>query len=102
MNPEIKAKWVEALRSGKYKQTRNALRKSDNRFCCLGVLCDIADPTGWQPAPGSYRHRHLQGMPDAEILRRADLPRICADELAAMNDGGKPFSEIASHIEANL
>jgi hypothetical protein len=29
MDPEIKAKWIAALRSGKYKQGRNKLR-SDN------------------------------------------------------------------------
>jgi hypothetical protein len=47
MNPEIKARWVAALRSGEYKQGKGNLRISDHRlsddvFCCLGVLCDLA------------------------------------------------------------
>ena len=34
--------WVTALRSGAYKQTRNALHDSDG-FSCLDVACDIYD-----------------------------------------------------------
>lgn len=44
MNEEIKAKWVAALRSGKYKQAKWALNLH-NGFCCLGVLCDIYSET---------------------------------------------------------
>ncbi len=40
LNKELVTKWVEALRSGKYKQTKGSLHKGD-AFCCLGVLCDI-------------------------------------------------------------
>ena len=46
MNQEIKQKWVEALRSGKYKQTTYVLRREDS-YCCLGVLCDIAGRGKW-------------------------------------------------------
>lgn len=41
MKPDIKAKWVAALRSGKYQQGTRELRPTDDHFCCLGVLCDI-------------------------------------------------------------
>lgn len=44
MKPEIKAKWLEALRSGEYKQGGGALcaNASDGmEYCCLGVLTDI-------------------------------------------------------------
>jgi hypothetical protein len=41
MNPEIKAMWVSALRSGNYKQGHGSLRNTDNEYCCLGVLCDL-------------------------------------------------------------
>lgn len=40
MNKEIKKKWVDALRSGEYKQTRGRLRY-DDCFCALGVLADL-------------------------------------------------------------
>lgn len=40
MNLEVKAEWLEALRSGNYKQTTRKLKK-DGGYCCLGVLCDV-------------------------------------------------------------
>lgn len=40
MNPEVKEKWLQALRSGEYQQGYGQLRFGDE-FCCLGVLCDI-------------------------------------------------------------
>lgn len=45
MIEEIKMKWVVALRSGRYKQSKRALKKIDGKgeisHCCLGVLCEI-------------------------------------------------------------
>ncbi len=41
MNPEVKVKWLEALRSGEYRQTKGTLRRPGDRFCCLGVLSDL-------------------------------------------------------------
>lgn len=40
MKKSIADKWVRALRSGKYKQGVWMLKSLD-RFCCLGVLCEI-------------------------------------------------------------
>lgn len=43
MNQEIKKLWVNALRSGNYRQGKYMLHNiSENAYCCLGVLCDIA------------------------------------------------------------
>jgi hypothetical protein len=44
MNPEIKQKWVEALRSGKFKQCRFVLRNDAGEMCCLGVLRELVSP----------------------------------------------------------
>lgn len=41
MNTDIKKDWIAALRSGDYEQGVTCLRDRDNRFCCLGVLCDL-------------------------------------------------------------
>lgn len=47
MNPEIKHQWTDALRSGKYRQGRNTLYDfDDDTYCCLGVLCDLAEKAG--------------------------------------------------------
>lgn len=48
MDPKMKRRWIRALRSGKYKQGHDRLRTEDNRFCCLGVVCDIVNPDGWR------------------------------------------------------
>jgi hypothetical protein len=46
MKPEVKKKWLKALRSGKYEQAQGRLHE-DSKFCCLGVLCDLhAKETG--------------------------------------------------------
>lgn len=33
--------WIEALRSGKYQQGNGYLRTIDDKYCCLGVACEI-------------------------------------------------------------
>ena len=40
MNQEIKQRWIEALRSGEYKQCKESLYHCV-KFCCLGVLTDL-------------------------------------------------------------
>jgi len=40
MNPVIKQKWIEALRSGEYSQAKFRLYDGQS-YCCLGVLCDL-------------------------------------------------------------
>lgn len=37
--------WVDALRSGKYKQTRKVLSDGEG-YCCLGVACEVAYQNG--------------------------------------------------------
>ncbi|HEX5187784.1 MAG TPA: hypothetical protein VFV86_12930 [Nitrososphaeraceae archaeon] len=121
MDKKIKRKWINALRSRKYKQTQECLRyiiKKDEKgnctygYCCLGVLCDIVDKKGWsEVSNGGYN-----GHDDFIYKDKAsdiDLPEnLLADiklskeemhELVHMNDsGGKKFYQIAKWIEKNL
>lgn len=65
MNPRIKQLWLDALRSGDYEQGTGRLR-TGNRFCCLGVLCDLhSKETGagrWEGAgEGGERWYELPG-----------------------------------------
>lgn len=100
--------WVEALRSGKYEQTRHTLRTADG-FCCLGVLADIAGcewsiDTGHYLADGCMRTapniaRLFVGLADDE----GNYPVDEDDEvnsLASLNDAGTPFAQIADIIES--
>lgn len=112
MNPEIKAKWVEALRSGEYKQARIRLRTADG-FCCLGVLCDLHA----RETKGEWVERRASFFYDGQ---RVFLPQKVADwaglagldpvvlaggrshHLSKLNDVGTPFSAIADYIEREL
>lgn len=46
MNRDIAQRWVDALRSGDYEQGKERLARKGadgkTKFCCLGVLCEIA------------------------------------------------------------
>lgn len=106
MSPELKEKWVAALRSGKYKQGKKVLRTYENTFCCLGVLCDIANPNGWEPAPGSWAYQGNQHDLIGTDLDYLDRKQSC---LANMNDGcgewynnPQTFEQIATWIEENM
>ena len=41
MNKDIKKLWVDALLSGDYEQGYHRLKNPNDKFCCLGVLCDV-------------------------------------------------------------
>lgn len=114
MKPEIKAKWLEALRSGNYEQGKGALRRQQS-FCCLGVLCDLhAKETGeqWEEeAEAEHNVRMYLGEPNylpEEVMEWAELqspnPPVGASNLfiANHNDQGKTFPEIANLIETDL
>lgn len=45
MDKSVRNKWVKYLRSGKYSQTTGILQ-DDNGYCCLGVLCRLAEDSG--------------------------------------------------------
>jgi len=104
MNKDIKKKWVDALRSGEYKQGKGQLRLYDVSFCCLGVLCNLAMKEGlakWEN--NSFLDQEF-GLPE-EVTNWAGLKegdfQIC-DNLAGMNDKGIGFEEIADVAESKL
>lgn len=57
MNPEVKALWLSALRSGRFTQARSNLVASqpngEVHYCCLGVLNELYIETH----PGTDIHR---------------------------------------------
>lgn len=42
LTKQLKQQWIDALKSGKYIQTKAYLRNEKNEFCCLDVFCEIA------------------------------------------------------------
>jgi len=112
MKAEWKDKWVAALRSGEYKQTREQLYDGKG-YCCLGVLCKI---TGKKFFRDDYNHYYHYYVKDTQNGIREDivLPTDVMNEvdmrtkngayrpgllLVNLNDSGKTFSEIADVIE---
>lgn len=103
MNPELKAKWIAALRSGKYQQGKDRLRTHDNKFCCLGVLCDINDNSGWQQQHSKWIYTKNGQSTEFYLdpfLKDFELTDKVQTQLSVMNDKGKNFNQIADAIES--
>lgn len=132
MTPELKAKWLTALRSGQYAQGGGCFCRpaSDGTktYCCLGVLADIAglhfvpqEPSD-TPSGGGQPGMLLEekdlvkedGCGDGTILFSSEglelfgLTEEKQSYLHKANDGTNveqrkhSFAEIADWIEANL
>lgn len=84
MDPTDKARWIRALRSGAFKQTKGLLFDRDTYgFCCLGVLRTLTD---------------CERDADSELLS-ASACGIASDvqgHLAGANDG-EPLNVIANN-----
>jgi len=130
MNPEVKQKWIDALRSGKYEQGSEKLR-SVSGYCCLGVLCDLYaqehdtqwefrgnEETNLQPQDYWYFDDQSEFTPDS-VRDWAGLPcsnpnvRVDVtdndeddwfyhDEIANLNDSGYTFNDLSNLIEQQL
>lgn len=128
MNPEVKALWVTALRSGEYEQGKGLLHEESpgiHRYCCLGVLCDLAvaegkvtTAQGWlnydldgavRTVSYDYGSNRDNGVLPSEVMEWAGLNNSVGllDEhidyhqsLVSLNDAaGYTFNRIADVIE---
>lgn len=65
---ENRAIWVEALRSNRYEHGKEYLHRiltsGRSKFCCLGVACDLLDPSGWLDSRSMREYAHLKGTED--------------------------------------
>lgn len=116
MNKEVKQKWVAALNSGEYQQGKDVLKTKDNKFCCLGVLCDLHAKEfnkQWEEGGSVIRHFDYLGngylLPE-EVVKWAELeyksPYVLENNrhttLSGLNDLGMPFASIAKLIDDSL
>jgi hypothetical protein len=124
MKKQVKEQWVAALRSREYRQGQGALHvvsDEGDRFCCLGVLCDLAVKAGVEVRLGSgviildgiryntVRYDNEGAYPPVSVQEWSDLERrerVVSREamtrLASLNDSGRTFEEIADYIEEHL
>lgn len=117
LTQEMKDKWVAALRSGKYQQGQHELKSCTDKFCCLGVLCDVK---GLPYGDGFFQLDESTHV-DTCLVKRIcvmDGPSIVIhgpaidkafyvsnviqEQLVTMNDDGVSFNEIADWIEKNV
>lgn len=109
MKAALKKKWIDALRSGNYKQGHSVLR-NDDHYCCLGVLCDVIGPTKWDKdgrEGDTYVWKHENKNNYCVVPYMNELDEYFVDKqqvrLANMNDKeNKSFEEIADYIEKNV
>lgn len=112
MEQELKDKWIAALRSGKYKQGVGLLHDRNHRFCCLGVLCEVAGIKaervqdhdaqfmGLTPdQKGCYQYEGEMGFLHRKTLQKFGLLASDASILAEKNDNGYSFGQLADLIK---
>lgn len=107
--------WVEALRSGQYEQAQKQLRSIDNKFCCLGVLCELVGIRAHlEINQNRMSYYHYEGNSDFlpnSVKTTVGMASLnggviilsegIVTNLADLNDDGKTFAEIADIIEQN-
>ena len=109
MKSSLKQDWLQALRSGRYKQTIGTLKARDNgktAFCCLGVLCDQAG-VKWDTLLGPVYNCVFGDCEGTELTAEGrkflGLTSQQHRKLIEMNDDEhKSFKEIADYIEKHV
>lgn len=109
-----KSAWIEALRSGKYRQTQRGEvgfqeLKSESGYCCLGVLAEL---NGWSTDRAVLDNEGATTLSASDYdisaqngcLVACGLPQQTKEftTLAMMNDHGMTFAEIADFLEKYL
>lgn len=100
---EFATKWVEALRSGGYKQAKSYLKAKEG-YCCLGIACKIQGISDLDIFGRSYPKNIVVPLNDKipNILLGDADGRNFLGIVSLMNDNGKTFKEIADWIERNV
>lgn len=109
MDTELKNNWIQALRSGKYKQGRSFLKQeaSNNTYhCCLGVLCELMGldqfKVGNEIVFKDYENQEMILKLSLDLVNNIQMGFGDQLVLSYKNDNGKSFNEIADWIEKNL
>ena len=102
---EMKQKWLEALRSGEYKQTKGTLKgvneDGEVGYCCLGVFLSavLEDEPPKAYLEEGYETYADEGPQEMYNKTMSILGEGIQQAGIDMNDFGKSFVEIADMIE---
>lgn len=101
MKRELRDKWIEALRSGEYRQVTGVLH-SDGAYCCLGVLCKVAKKRTPSDALNLDRYPALRELRDQCGLGKEEGDELQA-RLTDLNDNKQwSFKRIAAWIKKHV
>lgn len=95
--------WVQALRSGEFEQGQQNL-KYGGKFCCLGVLIELARRDGGREWEVENGYHGINGdfchLPDS-IIRFIGMEDAEESNLVSKNDNERrDFQYIANYIES--
>lgn len=107
LNKKFAKKWINALRSGKFKQCSGELKKhKTSEYCCLGVACAIAGINkpllNGVGLPTELTDKQQKTLPPFFREESNGGNKDCLgymSELADLNDNGKSFKYIADMLE---
>jgi hypothetical protein len=74
--------WIEALKSGKYKQITKRLGDKEGGYCAMGLLYHISYENGMSPA----------------LIMDYFVPKGGYQTIVDLNDSGVSFEEIANIV----
>lgn len=110
-------RWLQALRSGEFKQGTGVLRNKDDERCCLGVGCFVFDIDGrkleerdieYEVFSGAWSYQGECEAAPASLIELLALRGECGEHatntvssLTNLNDTGSTFEKIADIIEAD-
>ena len=120
-NKAMIRRWINALRSGEYRQGTGRLlgfkSESGECYCCLGVLTHIEGEGEWtfneygvgyevvdDAILGAYVYKSdVTGFLDSthlplELKNKLGVPKKILDKLMRMNDAASSFEDIADYL----
>jgi hypothetical protein len=104
IDPEFKEKWIKALEKD-YKKGTSRLRIDDDHFCCLGVACDLIDPSRWNVVStisGKWRFDRDGAFIPTIYAYKIGLTLRQQGELVNLNDTHETWGPVIDYIRENL
>jgi hypothetical protein len=103
---DFKKKWLVALRSGKYLQSKSALKEKDSagksHYCCLGVAGEIVGAKCMLNKALFTKEDRIRGVTKVPAMLRGDTgANPLVKKLVSINTRYK-FPGVADWIEENL
>lgn len=111
MNKQVITEWIDALESGEFEQGTGRLHSKNNRFCCLGVLCQLAMRSGIEirvhrePLDEVYTYDGEACIPPISVLQWAGMRTSddLIERLLCLNDAvQRTFPKIAAYLREIL